>query len=285
MRHILYPKPRKLKTHDTVRINYEYTKGKPGKPVLFFVHGLGGDLSAWDEERLIFAQLGYPTLAMDLRGHGYSDRPKAKEAYTLPKFAADLQAVLDKEKIKKCVLIGHCFGGVVTIVFASLFPESLLGLILIDTTYKSALPSPLQPGRELIAALLPTLAKIAPTSHMEGYKDLMKLGYAENWDLKGALTNALHTSLYSWMMGFENLVNLDLSTVLRTLRVPTLVITGTDDTVFPPHIAKEIHHLLQKSQFASIPLANHVLVINNPAEVSACMNSFLATLPRGRSHV
>lgn len=283
MRHILHPRPKKLTTPDGVRINYEYTKGKPGKPVLFFVHGLGGDLSAWDEERLIFEQLGYPTMAVDLRGHGYSDRPKIDGAYTLPKFAADLQEVLDKERIRKCVLIGHCFGGVVTIVFASLFPESLLGLILIDTTYKSALPSPLQPGRELIASLLPTLAKIAPAAHMEGYKDLMKLGYAENWDLKGALTNALHTSLYSWMMGFTNLVDLDLSTVLRTLRVPTLVVTGTDDTVFPPQIAKEIHHLLQKSQFASVPLANHVLVINNPAEVSTCINSFVTTLPKLRS--
>ncbi len=58
-----------------MKINYKIHKNK-NDLYLVFLHGLGGNLYAWNEIRTIMHKKNYSTLAIDLRGHGESFRPK-----------------------------------------------------------------------------------------------------------------------------------------------------------------------------------------------------------------
>ena len=68
---------------------------------LVFLHGLGGSINAWFQEEKILSDTGRSSLAIDLRGHGRSDRPNQFSAYRMENFARDIEMILKKEKIKK----------------------------------------------------------------------------------------------------------------------------------------------------------------------------------------
>ncbi len=73
----------------------------------------------------------YQLIAMDLRGHGLSDRPAS--GYELDTMALDILGVLDALSMKRVHIIGNSLGGNAATRFASLFPERVLSLIHIDT--------------------------------------------------------------------------------------------------------------------------------------------------------
>ena len=128
---------KKITSFDGTQINYSLSKNSENDAYLVFLHGLGGDLTAWKKELNFFKSKGISTLAVDLRGHGKSDRPDLLDKYKLEYFARDVKTIIDHEKIKKLIIVGHCFGGVVTIMFHKLFPNLAKSYILVDTTYKA----------------------------------------------------------------------------------------------------------------------------------------------------
>ena len=70
-----------IKSHDGLKLYYETHITDTEKPVLFFLHGIGGDLDAWDFIKNPLLELGFSAIAMDLRGHGHSSHPSSPESY------------------------------------------------------------------------------------------------------------------------------------------------------------------------------------------------------------
>ncbi len=105
-----------LESFDGTKICYQYAK-KSDK-CLVFVHGLVGDMTAWNPEREYFEKLGFSTAALDLRGHGLSDRSTNPSFYDFKNFAEDIKALIKHIEVKKPVMIGHCFGGIISLYFA-----------------------------------------------------------------------------------------------------------------------------------------------------------------------
>jgi len=104
--------------------------GAGGVPVVF-LHSFGGDAANWR------AQLGHlraerRAIAVDLRGHGGSDRPRDGD-YTVPAMAADVAAVADALGLQYFVLVGHSMGGSVAVAYAGRFPERVAGLVAVGT--------------------------------------------------------------------------------------------------------------------------------------------------------
>ena len=126
---------KKIKSFDKVEINYSIKR--ISSFFLVFIHGIGGDLNVWNKKRKFFHKKGFSTLAIDLRGHGLSDRPDLIKSYGLECSAKDIRRILRKEKITRFILIGHSFGGMVTIKFYELFPTLSKAYILIDTAPKA----------------------------------------------------------------------------------------------------------------------------------------------------
>jgi 3-oxoadipate enol-lactonase len=107
------------------RLYYE-TVGS-GTPVVF-IHGLGSDLSFWNDQLEAFADK-YLVVRYDLRGHGKSAVPDGKP-YT---HAADLNALLEYLGLSQTHLIGQSLGSEIAINFALSFPEKTTSLVLADS--------------------------------------------------------------------------------------------------------------------------------------------------------
>jgi 3-oxoadipate enol-lactonase len=113
---------------DGVRLHY-ISQGA-GPPVLL-VHGLSGSHQLWD--RTVPALVDrYQAIAVDLRGHGQSDKPPGP--YSVPGFAADLVVLLDQLGIERAVLVGLSMGGGVVQTVALHYPERVRALVLVSTS-------------------------------------------------------------------------------------------------------------------------------------------------------
>src|SRR5215813_11462992 len=98
---------------------------------LVFIHGFGGQASQWHYQLQKFS-MENRVIALDLRGHGLSDKPS--RGYEMTQLLADIETALDVLKVNsKFVLIGHSFGGAIAAEYAAAHPEQIESLILIAT--------------------------------------------------------------------------------------------------------------------------------------------------------
>lgn len=267
---------KKVKSFDGTFINYCIKKSESDQ-FLVFVHGAGGDLTAWNSEVNFFQNKEYSTLAIDLRGHGLSDRPSKLNDYQLDNFAKDIKVVLDKEKITNFVIIAHCFGGMVTMEFQKLYPNIAKRYILIDTTSKA--PQRLKAVRLLGSPILPIFNFLLQTRFLDRKKfdhvDFDKFIGTGDMNVERIYSDISHTTFRSWLFTYQHIAQFDGREALKNINVPVLIIHGEDDKVFGVKKALEINGLVDKSILDIIPQANHIIVINNPEILSDKIYSFL----------
>jgi pimeloyl-ACP methyl ester carboxylesterase len=120
-------KDRTAVSADGVKIHYR--AGGTGLPALVFVHCWSCDATYWREQLPVFAA-GHRVVAIDLAGHGESG--DARERFTIAAFAADVAAVVAKEKLERVVLIGHSMGGPVALAAAPLLAGKVALIIGVD---------------------------------------------------------------------------------------------------------------------------------------------------------
>lgn len=263
-----------LTSFDGAKIYYQKTVGDQNK-WLIFLHGFGGDLTAWEKERAYFDKKGFSTIAMDLRGHGLSERSSDKNFYKLENFAKDVATLMEKEKLSNTIVIGHCFGGMISIYFQAQYPNHSKGLVLIDTGFKPPFISSNPVEKILLKEILGLLLKVSPNLQIKGHTDFQEFVNTADLDVKRILSDILHTSLQSYLAICDNLVGVNIEQLLNKIIVPALVIEGLKDTVFPPKIAQYLHQRIKRSELDLIPGANHIIVLNNPQDVEQSIGSFL----------
>lgn len=274
MRRFTSGKQKTITTSDNVIINYEIdTQDK--KRVLVFIHGLGADLTVWDHERLFFKEFGFTTMAIDLRGHGLSGRPGYEEAYNLRRMTTDIHEILKHEKVEGAIIIGHCLGAIIGVLFETQYKSEAKALVLIGTTYKPVVLSNFPMGRQVLHKVLSSFARHMPEKYVHGYKDIYNLHHSKTGDFIGVIDNILHTSVHDYLFIWEDFIDLDLKKAFQEISVSTLILAGANDEIFPQAIAKEMHHRIKKSLLEFVPNAKHFIILNNPMEVCVDIHQFL----------
>jgi len=248
-------------------LNYQYLPLKNSPLTLVFLHGLGGDLTAWEKETKSLNEAGYSTLAIDLPGHGLSADTNIPADYTLEAAAKDIYKVLTHEKISNYALVGHCYGGMVALMSAHLYPDHLKGLILIDTSYKANFLNLETANLDFITKTLSALSA--------NFIPQQKTDFIRDWDLTRLAKEIKKTALASYFLTFKNTLTFDGTHILADLNCPSLIIHGQEDSVIPPEIAKQMNHRLKNSTLEFIPNANHIIVLNNPNELTKTILTFL----------
>jgi len=119
-----------------VRMHY-LTWGKPSDVPLIWVHGTGQ--SAYELLPLAdsLTKAGYYIIAIDYYAHGLTPIPKHE--VSIYHVADDINALMDKLKIKKAMIGGFSRGGIITTAFYDTYAERILGLILVDGGSTAAL--------------------------------------------------------------------------------------------------------------------------------------------------
>lgn len=263
---------------DGIKISYNIYTVDASSRWLIFLHGLGGDLNAWNEERVALQNLGYSTVAIDLRGHGLSDRPRYEGAYDISHFAHDILAVLKTENIENPILVGHCFGAMVTLYLEAYYPHTSSAIVLIDTSYKPPLFGKIVADHRILNSIISLVARHGPDAHKAEHVNAAQFKGLSEFSTKRIFSDVLHTSLKSYFAVSQYIIHMDLRTLLKKILVPSLIISGTDDLIFPPELEDDLRRRLHTKYIDYINGGNHMVVINNPEDVAIDIKKFLNKL-------
>lgn len=113
---------------DGHKIKYYDIGNTKAKNALVLVHCWTCNVEFWKDTYNAFP--GYRVIAMDLPGHGESDKPKID--YSMEFFAKSVDAVMKHAGVKKGVFAGHSMGSPVIRKFYELYPSKTLGLVIVD---------------------------------------------------------------------------------------------------------------------------------------------------------
>ncbi len=266
-----------INSFDKIKINYDICNIKNKKDFLVFIHGVGGDLTAWKKIRDRFHKLGISTLAIDLRGHGKSEKPKLLEDYKIKKFAQDIKEILKKEKITHPILIGHSFGGMVTLTFHRLYPKLPKEYVLIGGTYKAPikLTTTMKKFSSLILFLNKRFITIFPKRKKRYGKRGKFLGEVVTNNTIRLFFDIMNTSFKSWLFTLENINKFDEENILKTITKPVLILSGGKDDIISVKNSEKLHKMIKSSILKIFPEGNHILILTNPKEVSEEIYTFI----------
>lgn len=245
---------------DGIRLHYDETGPEEARPVIL-MHGWGCDHST---VRSIAASIesGMRVINIDLPGHGLSDEPPAPwgvEDFTnlIEKFCKNLEII-------NPVLIGHSFGGRISILMAS--RNDVSKVMLVDA-------AGIKPKRSLRYYLkvysFKAFKKIAPL--LFGKKRGESL--IERWRGKRGSADYRNSSPMMRMV-MSKCVNEDLKSVMPSIKAPTLLVWGENDTATPLSDARIMEKLIPDAGLVSFPGCGHYSFLDNPGGFRAVTREF-----------
>jgi pimeloyl-ACP methyl ester carboxylesterase len=268
----------------TVRIKghtlFYVFKGE-GDPIIL-IHGFGAGLWVW-EKQIDFLSRFYRVYALDLIGHGFSDRPRID--YTPEAYVEYLKGFMDETGIEQATLIGNSMGGGISWAMAVTFPERVGQLVLINSAPPDVLKQVRNDSFRTLAAIrnIPVLPYLVIASRTkQGIKWILQECVADITTITPAVLNRQYQlskiegttwALYSTFKNAEEA--LAYKDGLRQIRHPTLLIWGKRDLVFPPDVGEALHGEIGNSKLILIEDSGHIPMWETPDEVNKAILSFL----------
>jgi 3-oxoadipate enol-lactonase len=240
--------------------------------VLLLIHAFPVNARMW-ERQLPLAQRGWRVIAPQLRGFGSdaADPPAA----SIDDYAGDLIDLLDALHVPDVVVAGLSMGGYIAFALIRHAPRYIRGLILADTRSQADTPEavagrqrllqildekgPAGVADQMIPVLLGETTKKTRPDVVEQARALVLENSAEA--IAGA-TRALMTRP-------------DASPLLESIRCPTLIVVGAEDTVTPTARAEELHSGIRGSELAVIAAAGHLSNLEQPDAFNQTLARFL----------
>ena len=254
------PKSR-IANFGTTKVHFQEI-GK-GKKALILVHGWTCNADFWKESINAFPE--YRVIAVDLPGHGKSDKPKTD--YTLEYFSKSIIAVMKEAKIEKTVLAGHSMGTAVIRQFYRLYPEKTLGLIVVDGALRAYAKK--EEMEKFLAPLRANYKTVAP-QFVDGMLQPMKDGKLKT-EIRAAM---LATPDYVAISAMDGMADEKIWTNDK-INVPVLAILGespfwTPDTKdFYQSIAPDLNFQMWKG-------VSHFLMMDKPKEFNKEVKEFIS---------
>jgi len=126
-------------------VEVEYDVRGSGPVALVFIHGWICDRTHWRRQVDAFSD-GHTVVTLDLAGHGNSGTDR--DAWTIDRFGADVQAVVEALDLPRVILVGHSMGGQVALAAAARMPDRVLGVVGADTLHN--VEAAVDPGNRLM---------------------------------------------------------------------------------------------------------------------------------------
>ena len=236
-------------------------------PLVLFLHGIGGNRNHWQLQLAFFSQHGFTAAAWDARGYGDSDDYEG--ALRFEDFTSDLARVLDHLGREKADLVGLSMGGRIARNFALARPDRVRTLTLANTS----------PGFD---ALSPeeVLRFVEEREHRSAESAARLLGSRARPGAHAALLASFHALRNdSYRKTLEASVAQDRAAPLEKLEVPTLVITGDEDRVYPPELAERMARRIPGAQLVVLADCGHLSNLEQPERFNDVLLDFLQKHP------
>ena len=253
------PGVEKWVTAKDTRIRY-YRAGSG--PPLILLHGLGESAVIWYANIESLAR-GHTVYAPDLPGHGASDKPPW--SYSLENGVKFLEAFMDALGLQRASLAGNSMGGVVALALALERPQRVRRLVLEDSAGL---------GREVAGFLrfmsLPLLGELLISNRPKSTRYVLRKVFHNHAQVTERLVHLLHTErsrpgntdamlkmlrVGVSLRGMRPEVNL--TPRLGKLRVPTMVLWGKEDRIFPVAHGRRAARLIPESRLRVFERCGH----------------------------
>ncbi|MFH1212357.1 MAG: alpha/beta hydrolase [Candidatus Woesearchaeota archaeon] len=275
-----------LTSRDGLKITYFVHRHKEKKPSLFFIHSYTTNYTMFSRQYEFF-QKDFNIFAVDIRGHGKSGKSTKKCSFSLEKFASDIRAIFDREKIKSATLIGVSLGGIISLKCSETLKGRIDSLVIISSSYNflKTTTRPFMMLEKVISRIKVRdpffyrkkwFSKYIP-DRSSFYLDFSKLK-TENLRKEAFIQFSKSIdkdSLHSLVLISKQMITWDVMHIVEKIRIPCLFLAGADDTFVRPLAACEMAALIPGSELRVIANANHDLILQKPDTVSRIMDAFL----------
>ncbi|HEY3115068.1 MAG TPA: alpha/beta hydrolase, partial [Gemmatimonadaceae bacterium] len=259
----------RLRSGTTIRV---VERGDPSLPPILLVHGWG--CSAYVFRRIMpaLADAGFRAIAIDLKGHGLSDKPLAANEYTIESLVEHLREILDALGLDNPALAGHSLGGSLIYHFASRYPERVRCLGMLSPVglkgvslmwlYRFLTPAPLTPMlRQINPRLIVKLALrrvYGKRGHFTKRDVAEYLAPSQYPEFSLAMRELLHH--YDWNAADHR--------PLTIVNLPAAGVWGSLDHLMPHDGMAVYVPLVPQIVLRAIPDAGHIITEETPDEVN-----------------
>ncbi len=193
-------------------------------------------------------------IIIDLPGHGKSDEPK--EVWLLDDFVEMIHELLLKEKVENPTLIGHSFGGKISLIYASRYKVKKLVLF----------GSPFKVKKNPNSLKVKILKKIKSLPGMEKLAEKAKkhMGSTDYRNASPIMREILVKH-----------VNTDITDLVKKIKCPTIIIWGTNDKAVNIADAYELESLIKDSAVIAYEGCTHYAYLERLVQTNNIINKFL----------
>jgi proline iminopeptidase len=265
-----------------------------GTPLALMHGGPGADLYTMMSFKPLANQ--FTLVFYDHRCNGRSEGADVS-SLTWENLTADADALREKLGFEKWAVLGHSFGGYVALEYALRYPNRLSHLVLVDTGGDSCWAQEKAPGVLAKRGYSPEMVNLArrflngQIEPGEMFPDLMKLGKAYTYHvgpgqiphmiLAGLQTRLRPEALIYGAPHF--LKGWSVMDRLNEIKVPTLILAGSEDFQFPPEHQQELAAGIPDSHLVIIDRAGHNVQDEQPDKVQRLVREFLLDGKQGRA--
>jgi len=286
----LFPfKPHTFTLSDGRRMHY-VDEGPQDGDVLVFVHGYPMWSFVYRALVVYYAALGYRCIAMDHIGFGLSDKPTQRHYHTPAQHIENLGAFLDALDLPSMTLVMEDWGGPFGLAYAMRAPHTVQRLIILNSWgFQATYDHRLHPMIRLVTR--PGVGEL-----LFGMFNLVFSLGVQRWtarQLSPAVLAAYRapfrdTRHRAALVQFPRMISTSAdhpsAAIMRALEsglvgladIPSLIVWGEKDSLFPPDVARHWKTLLPRADGPCfIPEASHFPAEDNPESVTRCLDRFL----------
>jgi len=247
---------------DNLKVNYKING--EGFPFLI-LHGWGGSSNSWSEVQRILSKKGFMVITLDLPGFGKTSSPIIP--WEIKDYNDFLLKFIDNLGLKQMILLGHSFGGRISIRFASLYPERLKYLILCAS---AGVRLPYTFSQFIIYSFSKFGNFLLSPRFLRRFKDWVRNNFymiirqRDYRKVKGSMKET-----------FKKIVVDDLTADLQKIKTKTLILWGEKDKSVPIKAAYIIKEKVSDSVLEIIPKASHTPHLEFPEKLSEIILKYL----------
>ncbi len=242
-------------------IHYVESGNPAGHPILL-MHGWGCNHTTLASVEKIVSP-GMRVINVDLPGHG--DSPEPTQVWGVNDYTTAMEQFLDALKIEEPTLLGHSFGGRISILMGS--RRKIHKIVLVDA-------AGVKPRRSLNWYVKVYSFKLAKKVYPIIFGK--KAAQARIEAARKKRSSADYQQATPMMRAIlSKCVNEDLCNVMPKIKAPTLLIWGENDTATPLSDAKKMERLIPDAGLVSFDGCGHYSFLDNPRGFKAVLSTFL----------
>jgi len=237
-----------------------------GIPVLL-LHGWGQEIASFLPIGERLAPHGFACHILDLPGFGTSDTPP--EPWDVPRYAQFIMTYLDYAELSKVNLIGHSFGGRLSIVLGADYPNIVDKIVLTDSAGVRPTPSVRMRAYYATRRVIFTLLKIPGLHLLEPPTRRWFQHKFGSPDYQNTLQDPVFAET------FKRVINQDLVPYAKRIQHPTLLIWGENDNATPLSDAKILEAAIPDAGLVVFDGAGHYAYLEQPDYFVRIVSHFL----------